>query len=173
MSSAPVEQIRKSAKSLADEGKVEEAFELLVSALEAVMRTTRELELLVLKLRRERVGKSSERVDPDQLQLLFEQLLSQDSGKAPELDREKEAREDAELEREIEQEQRKSPPGMKPRRERVRTRGIERQVHTHEVPEAERSCPRCGGPQERIGQDIRGRLEYIPGRFIEHEYELG
>ena len=63
----PLEQIRKSARSLADEGKVEEAFELLVSALEAVLRTSRELELLVLKLRRERVGKRSERVDPDQL----------------------------------------------------------------------------------------------------------
>jgi transposase len=176
VSSQPLEQIRKSAKSLADEGKVEEAFELLVSALEAVMRTTRELELLVLKLRRERVGKRSERMDPDQLQLLFEQLLSQDGGKAPELDPEKEAREDTELQREIEEARRESgsgSPGMKPRRERIRARGVERQVHSHEVPEAERICPICGGQQKPIGKDIRGRLEYIPGRFIEHEDELG
>lgn len=172
MSSPPLEQIRESAKSLADEGKVEEAFELLVSALEAVMRTTRELELLVLKLRRERIGKRSEQVDPDQLQLLFDQLMSEDSGKALELDVEKEAREDAELQREIQEARSKSGAGTKPRRERIRTREIERQVHSHEVPEAERICPRCGGLQEQIGKDIRGRLEYIPGRFIEHEHEL-
>jgi transposase len=172
----PLEQIRESARSLADEGKAEEAFELLVSALEAVMRTTRELELLVLKLRRERVGKRSERVNPDQLQLLFEQLLSQNGGKAPELDPEAEAREDTELAREIEEAKRQSrseSPVNRPVRERIRARGVERQVHTHEVPEAERICPRCGHQEKPIGKDIRRRLEYIPGRFIEHEHELG
>jgi len=56
------------------EGKVDEAFELFVSALDAVLRKTRELELLVAKLSRERVGKRSERIDPGQLQLMFEQL---------------------------------------------------------------------------------------------------
>ena len=56
-------QICESAQALLAEGKVEEAFDFFVSALEAVLRKTRDLELLVAKLRRERVGKRSERID--------------------------------------------------------------------------------------------------------------
>ena len=41
-------QIRESAQSMVVEGKVEEAFDLLVSALDAVLKKTRELELTVL-----------------------------------------------------------------------------------------------------------------------------
>jgi hypothetical protein len=52
-------QIRESAQALLGEGKVEEAFEFFLSALEAVLRKTRELELLVAKLRREGVGKGT------------------------------------------------------------------------------------------------------------------
>ena len=87
-------QIRDSARSLATEGKTEEAVDLLVSALDAVLRKSRELELMVLKLQRERVGKRSERVDPGQLQLMFEQLMSEqvDGAEEPELDPEEEAR---------------------------------------------------------------------------------
>lgn len=175
MNPQPLEQIRQSARSLADEGKTDEAFELLVSALEAVMRTTTELELLVMKLRRERVGKRSERIDPDQLELLFEQLLSQSDDKPLEIDGEAEAREDAELEQEIEEAKRKNRSGrtgLKLLRERIRTRGVEQQVHSHELPEAERICARCGGQQKPIGKDRRRRLEYVPGRFIEHEEQL-
>ena len=98
-------QIRDSARSLATEGKTEEAVDLLVSALDAVLRKSRELELMVLKLQRERVGKRSERVDPGQLQLMFEQLMSEqvDGAEEPELDPEEEAREDAQLQRQIEE----------------------------------------------------------------------
>lgn len=67
-------QIRESARALLAEGRVEEAFEFVVSALDAVLRKTRDLELLVAKLRRQQVGKRSERIDPAQLQLLFEVL---------------------------------------------------------------------------------------------------
>lgn len=90
-------QIRDSARSLAMEGKTEEAVELLVSALDAVLRKSRELELMVLKLQRERVGKRSEKIDPGQLQLMFEQMMSQSGDEEPELDPQTEAREDAEL----------------------------------------------------------------------------
>ena len=69
-------QIRESAEALRAEGKVEEAFEFFLSALEAVLRKTRDLELLVAKQRREGAGKRSERIDPGQLQLLFEALCS-------------------------------------------------------------------------------------------------
>ncbi len=169
-------QIRDSARSLASEGKTEEAFDLLVSALDAVLRKSRELELMVLKLQRERVGKRSEKVDPGQLQLMFEQLMSQSGGEElePELDPQTEAREDAELEQQIEEAKKTRPRGKgnKPRRETIRTDGIERQVHLREIPEEERGCSRCGKLKKPLGKDVRRRLEYVPGHFIEHEYHL-
>ena len=57
---AALRQIRESAQALRAEGKVEEAFEFFLSALEAVLRKTRDLELLVAKLRRE--GASGEAI---------------------------------------------------------------------------------------------------------------
>jgi len=167
-------QIRESAQALLAEGKVEEAFEFFVSALDAVLRKTRDLELLVAKLRREQVGKRSERIDPGQLQLLFEVLCSQtnESDPTPAIDPEAEAREDAELDREItEAEQaRRQEKGPRKRHRRVRTGTVERQVHHHEVPESERMCTQCGVAKERIGEDVARTLEYVPGHFIEHEH---
>jgi transposase len=169
-------QVRDSAQALLTEGKVDEAFEFVVSALDAVLRKTRDLELLVAKLRREQVGKRSERIDPAQLQLLFEMLCSQSSetqaDPAPAIDPEAEVREDAELDREIKEAEQaqEQDKGQRKRRRRVRTAAVERQVHQLEVAESERTCKQCGVAKDRIGEDITHRLEYVPGRFIEHEY---
>ena len=158
-------QIRESAQALLAEGKVEEAFDFFVSALDAVLRKTRDLELLVAKLRRERAGKRSERIDPGQLQLLFEVLCSQtnEADPTPAIDPEAEAREDAELDREItEAEQaRRQEKGPRKRHRRVRTGTVERQVHHHEVPESERMCTQCGVAKERIGEDVTRTLECV------------
>ena len=161
---------------MATEGKTEEAVDLLVSALDAVLRKSRELELMVLKLQRERVGKRSERVDPGQLQLMFEQLMSEqvDGAEEPELDPEEEAREDAQLQRQIEEAKktRQKGKGKKPRRETIRTAGIERELHERQLLEEERSCSQCGRLQKSLGQDVRRRLTYVPGHFVEHVYHL-
>ncbi len=113
---------------------------------------------------------------PGQLQLMFEQLMSQSGGEElePELDPQTEAREDAELEQQIEEAKKTRPRGKgnKPRRETIRTDGIERQVHLREIPEEERGCSRCGKLKKPLGKDVRRRLEYVPGHFIEHEYHL-
>jgi hypothetical protein len=74
---AALRQIRESGQALLAAGRLDEAIELFVSALDAVLRKTRDLELLVAKLRKERAGKHSEQVDAAQLQLLFEQLCSE------------------------------------------------------------------------------------------------
>jgi transposase len=155
------------------EGQVEEAFDFFVSALGAVLRQNRDLELLVAKLRREGVGKRSERVDPAQLSLLFEQLL--ELGGPEEVDPEAEAREDAELDRQIDDAEKGQGRGRKKARQQNgswRTRGVERQVHPIEVPEEERRCGKCGREKQRIGEDITRSLEYVPSHFIEHEYHL-
>ena len=171
--SSPLEQVRKSAQALLAEGQVEEAFDFFVSALGAVLRQNRDLELLVAKLRREHVGSRSERVDPAQLSLLFEQLL--ELGGQEEIDPEAEAREDAELDQQIDDAEKGQGKRRKKARQQNRswrTRGVERQVHPIEVPEEERRCGKCGREKQRIGEDITRSLEYVPAHFIEHEYHL-
>jgi transposase len=168
-----LQQVLEAANALLAEGKVQEAFEFFASALEAVLQKSRELELLVAKLRREQYGKKSERLNPGQLQLLFEVFCSQanEAGATVEMDPEAEAREDAELNREITEaeEARGKGKDRQQRGSRVRTGTVERQVHHHEVPESEKICKRCGEAKDRIGEDVTRRLEYVPGHFIEHE----
>ncbi len=168
-------QVRASAQALLAQGKADEAWELFLSALAAVLVKNRELELLVAKLRRERIGTKSERLDPAQLSLLFEALMGQ-GGPEGQVDPEAEAKEDAELDREIDSaEQAQSDPSDGKRRKNGpawQTRGVERRVHQVEVPEAERTCADCGREKKRLGVDVTRRLEYVPAYFVEHEYRL-
>ncbi|MDP2959445.1 MAG: IS66 family transposase [Longimicrobiales bacterium] len=168
-------QVRETARSMVAEGRGEEAFDFLLTALAAVLKKSRELEMLLAKLRRMQAGKTSERVDPGQLALLFEELVAQ-LGTDPEaldaLDPEAEARADAELEREIEEAREargerepKPSPGW-------RTRDVPKEVHHVEVAAEARTCSRCGGQKSRIGEDVSRVLAYVPGHFVEHAYEL-
>jgi transposase len=168
-------QIRESAQALLREGKSEEAWELLLGALEAVLLKTHELELLVGKLRRAWRGTKSERIDPAQLQLLFEELIRQ-VGEPEQTDPEAEAKQDAALDQEIEaaEKERREAKQGKPRKQAAgwQTRGAEQRTHKVALPEAERSCSQCGRPLKLIGEDITRRLEYVPGHFVEHEHQL-
>ena len=94
-------QARETAQALMAEGRQEEAFDVLLSALAPVLEKSRELELLLARMRR--VGRSSERIDPGQLALLSEELLEQLGGEPEAPDPDAEAREDAEPERQIEE----------------------------------------------------------------------
>ena len=77
------EDVRTNAQALVAEGRTDEAFDLFVAALGAVLDKNRELSLLIHKLRSERTGKRSEKVDPGQLALLLEQLTAQDTPAEP------------------------------------------------------------------------------------------
>ncbi len=94
-------------------------------------------------------------------------------GGQEEIDQKAEAREDAELDRQIKE----AEKGQKKRRKKGRKpngsmqiRGVEHQVHHVEVPEEERTCGKCGRDQQCIGRDITRSLEFVPGHFVEHEY---
>ena len=160
------------------QGRADEAFELFASALGAVLRKSQDLELLVLKLQRERVGKTSERVDAEQLRLMFEQLCGQgqasQDGATAAPDPEAEEREDSELRKKIEEAKKAQAKSGddKPRgrKKRVQAVAVERQIHRHELPEAERACAECGETESRIGEDVTHRLEYVPGHFVDHEH---
>jgi transposase len=167
-------QIRESAQALLEQGKVDETWEFFLSALEAVLGKNRDLELLLAKLRRERLGAKSERLDPTQLSLLFEALVAQGGPQAA-VDPEAEAREDAELDRQIESAEKSKPEAERKKRKQGpgwQTRGVERRVHEVAVGAAERTCEGCGREKKRIGEDITRKLEYVPAHFVEHEYHL-
>jgi transposase len=165
-------EVRESARALLAEGKAEETWEFFLSALEAVLLKNRDLELLVAKLRRARIGMTSERMDPAQLALLFEALLDQGGPDAP-VDPEAEAKEDAELDREIESVEQAQPGAERTKRKTGpgwQTRGVKREVHRVEVRAAERTCGSCRREMKPIGEDVSRRLEYVPAHFVEHEY---
>jgi transposase len=169
-----LQQVKVSAEALLAQGKTDEAFDLFLAALEAVLVKNRDLELLIAKLRRERLGRTSERIDPGQLTLLFETMQEEAAGPEP-VDAEAEAREDAALTAEIESAEtagagpparaRKGGPGWA-------TRGVERRVHRVEVPKPQRACPGCGREMRTLGEDVTRRLEYVPAHFVEHEHHL-
>ena len=174
---AALRPIRESAQALLAQGQVDEACEVLLSALQAVLVKNRELELLLAKLRRERIGRHSERLDPGQLALLFDVLVGH-GGAGPEVDPETLAAEDAALDREIEQAEATHPDVARTRRKTRKkaagwqTQGVERQLHAVDVPPTDRTCETCQGEMDRIGVDVTRRLEYVPGHFVEHEYHL-
>lgn len=163
-----LQQVLQAFDQLVADGKPEEAREFLVKALEAVLRKADQLELLVLKLQRERVGKRSEKVDSRQLLLMLEAL---DESEELPVDLETESKTDAEMNKEIE-DLRKAAARNTKRKDRVSTRGVDHEVHEHLVSPEERLCPICGKEMAKIGEDGRRVLEYQPGRFVEHENRL-
>ncbi len=171
-----LEQVRTSATALLREQKGEEALDLVLAALDAVVRKSRELELLVAKLRRERLGQTSERVDLAQLALLFEELQRQGDALLA-LDLPAEDRVDQELDQQIKaaEQERKSRGGPRPGRQQKRRMSFpaaELCVHHGEIPAEELACPQCGQPRRKIGEDVARRVEYIPGHFEMHEHHL-
>jgi transposase len=173
---SPLEQVRVAASALLREHKVDEAFELVLSAMDAVLQKSRELELLVAKLRRERLGQHSERVNAAQLALLFEELQRQGDTAAL-VDAAAETRDDTAVNEEIqaaEDERREAAKEIacKQRKGRLSLSGAERKVHETELSEDERRCAQCGEPRQKIGEEIARRIEYIPGHFVQHEHRL-
>lgn len=165
-------QIRASAEALFAQGKVEETWDFFLAAIEAVLATNRELEWLVLKLRRERLGRHTERLDPRQIALLFDALVAQ--GTTPEaVDPDAEAREDAALDQEIREAERAADPTRRRKRRKAgpgwQTAGVERHVQVIAVPAEDQICPRCQDRMAAIGVDVTRRLKYVPGHFVEEE----
>jgi transposase len=168
-------QIRAEAQALLTDGKLEEAFDCFAAALAAVLQKNTELELLLAKLRRQQAGVRSERISPEQLALLLEQMQELEPPEPTKKTSEAEARKDAVLEQEIERvEQAARAAGQRARRRTPawRARRIEREVHHVDVPDEERKCAGCGREKRRIGEDITRTLEYVPAHFKEHVYHL-
>jgi transposase len=159
-------QIRGETTALLAEGRTEEALDYSLAALAAVLRKNTELELLLAKLRRSALGTRSERIAPEQLALLLEELHQLGAAQA-ERDAVQEARDDAQLDDEIRRAAAAVSEGArKPGRRGGgwRTRDVEQHVHHVEVSAAERICGRCGRARRRMGEDITRTLVYVPAQ---------
>jgi hypothetical protein len=158
-----LEDLRRAAESLLAKGCTTEAFDYLLSAVASLLRSHRELELLLAKLERDQVGRRSERIDPNQLRLLFEELVRQNAAQADPVpadtvpDAAAEGQADSEIRQEIEGARADELVGREKagkKRSRTKTRGV-RQVHYHlKVPEADRHCLGCGKPKRVMGEDV-------------------
>jgi transposase len=179
---ASLADLRAGFEPLLAAGRAEDACEFLLAAYAAVFAKNEELALLVARLRRP--GRRSERVDPEHLQLLFDQMLT---GEDPavvvnQLDEELSSELDAVLEREIavaeaavEARAADAAPGrrsLRAARAWQTAETVPHEVHICEVPAEARRCGTCGAEQRAIGHDLAHRLEFVPAHFIEHEYHV-
>ena len=101
------------------------------------------LEMTIARMNRARFGRSSERVDSDQLELLVAEV------------REAISRVDAKPEL-------VDTPVTSPTVRKALPEHLPREI-VHHLPACE--CPQCGGAMQRIGEDVAEMLEYVPARF--------
>jgi transposase len=166
-------QVRRMADDLLAKGRADEALDYFTTALAEVLYRNTELEMLLAKLRRHQLGKTSEKITAEQLALLLEGLQQLEREAEP--DPLAEAEEDAKLEQEIEQAEAREQDdrsAARPRRRDWQARGVERQVHHVALPAEERVCAGCGRDKRPIGADTTRLLEFVPAHFVEHEYHL-
>src|SRR5271154_4143367 len=107
---------------------------------------------IIKELQRHRFGPRSEKIDPDQLALMLEDVeQSIAAGKA-------------EAEGKPEEEPAKAPI---PRKRRVNRGALPRHLPREDVvlDLADKSCPCCNALRVKIGEDISERLDMIPARF--------
>jgi transposase len=170
----PLDQMRTAASTLVRDGKAEDAVEMVLQAVAAVLRENRNLQMMVLKLQHERAGKKSERLNPEQLALVFEFFRESNEPTAAAVNPETESREDATITDEIDTAAADLPDAERKKRRRNgwKAGAIEHVDHHHELPAEERTCERCGNVKDRIGEEVTHRLRFEPGRFVEDIHHL-
>ncbi|HEY1562256.1 MAG TPA: IS66 family transposase [Caulobacteraceae bacterium] len=129
-------QIREQAETLRQQGQL-------------IAKLQHQLEQLL----RQRYGKKSEAVDPDQLLLFARDILAQAEPEpmAP------------------------APPPRTPAESKPESRGhgrkplpasLPRKRIVHDVAPLDRACPECGGERRLFGEEVREQLEYVPASLI-------
>jgi transposase len=102
------------------------------------------------QLLRQRYGKRSETVDPDQLLLFAHDILAQAEPMAPAPPPE--------------------PAASKPRSaghgRKALPASLPRKRIVHDVAPEDRACPDCGDQRQPIGEEVREQLEYVPASLI-------
>jgi transposase len=155
-----LESVRRALAELLALGKDVEAIELVLGLLEQLRDKNTQLELELMRLLRRHVGKTSERVSPEQLRLVLDQL---DAGS-----------ESAASESEKVADTTLPPPDAKLPEDKPKSKGhgrrplpahLPRVVVSHPVPAQERACSVCGAERVCIGHERSEVIEFIPASF--------
>jgi len=164
-----LEQVRSLLRSLLAEGRSDEAIDLALSLLEQLQTNNTDLALQLAKLRGERSGKRSERIDPAQLSLMLQLAPFAEGEEAA--DHEATEAEDSSLARdqEVLEAEAAEPERRRPRRRRP-SRALPREVIRHELSEEERCCAGCGGIMGAMGTDVSEIVELVPAHFVVQEH---
>ena len=119
-------------------------------------RTIEQLQHQLQDLLRRLYGRSSERIDPQQM-LLFERLLDQ---LAPRMV----------VEHVVPPEPTSPSPAQKGHGRRRLPADLPRRKVIHDLPEEEKPCPCCGQMRHIIGQEVSEQIDYVPPKVsvVEH-----
>ncbi|MCC6997683.1 MAG: IS66 family transposase [Deltaproteobacteria bacterium] len=134
-----------------------EAIELVLQMLRQIGDRNAHLELEQERLLRKHLGRTSEKISPQQLSLL-KQLLGEPSDDAA-------VAEATLAPPEVELPETHTPKRKKGHGRRALPEHLPRVEIIHTVPEAERACPTCGGARACIGHEQSEVLEFVPASF--------
>lgn len=166
---AQMERVREQLRAMIAEGRADEAVEMAFTMLLELQHHNIHLVLELAKERRARSGRQTERIDPAQLLLMLDLMVTSADDERADLDAT--TTEDAALDRERDELQAATPSPTRRRPVRRRPpRELPRDVIRHELAESERSCGTCGEPMRAIGEDVSELLELVPAHFRVQEH---
>jgi transposase len=135
-----------------DPGLLKQLIAELHRELRDSYRRQEQLQHQIDALARRVFGRSSERLDPNQLALALGEVQGLAAAALPD-----------------EPDDPKQPPPPQPRRRghgrRRLAEDLPRQRVEHEPSDDERQCRGCGAPMTRIGEEVKEQLEYVPACF--------
>jgi transposase len=132
----------------------------LLETLSEQIHLNEKLQHQLEQLLRQRYGRKTERIDPDQLLLFAQEILAQaEPAPTPESTPEPAPAPTAPRAPEREGHGRKPLPASLPRK-----------PVWHDVPPEQRVCPDCGAERTCIGQEVREQLEYVPASLVVLEH---
>jgi transposase len=160
-----VNALRERLRVLAEEGKFDDAIEMLLELLVEVRDDNTALRVRLHNAIRQIYGHKSEKVSVEQLELAFDRL-----GDAPETARDI-VGDEGSSSSDNDEPSTVPTPKRKPKKLQ-RTRGkmslppdLPRETKTIEVPEEARTCSECGAAKKTIGYAQTETLEFVPAHF--------
>jgi transposase len=163
-------QVQSTIAELEKEGRHDDVRDFLLATLAAVLEKSSEMELMLIKLRRERAGKRSEQTNSEQLALLIDQLMKESP--APEMDPIQEAEYDEALKKEIEAAEKENPTPLSKRSQWRASEQVKHNVRYQHVPAEEKKCSDCGRDKKLIGVDVTSSIKFVPAHVEVDDYEL-
>jgi transposase len=114
------------------------------------------------RLLRQRYGRSSEKIDPDQL-LLFAADILAEANATPAIESQPAAADDA---LPCPATAAKPKPKRKGHGRKPLPAHLERRPVVHDVPPDQLTCPDCGGRRQAFGEEVREQLDFVPASLV-------